>query len=124
MIKKIPEVRQPSDHAVSLDQAILSVGPKGAALLASLMQSYIPSTLEKRRSAFINELAEDLERLKMKIKENKIRSEDFHITLIKTMREAILEKHTSKLAAFRAIVLNEFISETENPETEFFLKIT
>jgi len=124
MTKKFPDKRQLVDHAVAVAEAALSAIPKGGGIVASLMQSYIPSTLEQRRSEFINQLTDDFQRLQARVKDNRIRSESFHITMVKTMRDALIEKHEAKLRAFRAIILNEAISEADNPETEFFIKIT
>ncbi len=124
MNEKLSDKRGAVDHIVALTEAALSAIPTGGGIVASLMQSYIPSTLEQRKSVLLNQLADDLQRLQIKVQDAKVRSESFHVTLIKAMRHALIEKHVAKLNAFRAIILNEAVSEVENPEAEFFIKIT
>lgn len=92
--------------------------------LSVLLQEYIPTTLNKRRDEALRRLEEDLKKIERKIDQQKFQSESFHITLIKTLRLIVIERHQEKLEAFRGITLNEAITPSENPELDLFLAVT
>lgn len=118
------EEKSLTDHVKILTAAAISAIPGIGGPLATVLQEYIPLTIEKRRNETIRQLAEELQRLENRVDDQKMRSEAFHITLIKTMRLLTVERHQEKLDAFRNIILNEAINQTENPELDFFVYVT
>ncbi len=111
------------DGAMIVAKAGLSLFP-GGGILSILLESYIPTTWQKRTEESLAQIREDYERLKSQLKDDRLRSEDFHITMIKIIRDIVPEQHKEKQEAFRAILLNEAIQDSAGSETDFFIKIT
>lgn len=112
------------DHAMVVAQEAISAISTGAGILAAIIKDLIPTTFETRTKEFLKQVADELQRLRGGLNEQRVRSESFHITLLKTIRLAIVERHEEKLRAFKDIILNDAISSSENPEIDLFLKIT
>lgn len=96
----------------------------GGGVLSVLLDHYIPTTWQKRQEELLEQIREDFERLKIRLNNQRLSSEDFHITMIKIIRDAIVEPHKEKQEAFRAILINETINPSPNLEIDFFIKIT
>lgn len=88
------------------------------------MGELLPTTLEKKKNEALHQLEENFRRLENKVDDHKIRSESFHVTLVRVLRLITTEKSNEKRDAFRAIILNEVISPTENSELDYFLHVT
>ena len=111
------------EHVLIAAQASLNLVPGGGAL-AVLLDHYIPTTWQRRQEEILAELRDEMERLKGRLNEEKLRSEDFHITMIKVLRDAIVEPSPHKREAFKAIVLNDAMAHSSNTDKDLFIKIT
>ncbi len=112
------------DHLKTALVALTSaLGPIGGPL-AVLLQDYIPGTMAEKQKEAMRLVGEDLKRLEKRLDDSKLRSEAFHITLVKTLRMMSLERHPDKLEAFRGIVANEALKPSDGSEAEFFLGVT
>jgi hypothetical protein len=112
-----------NDHVLIAAEAALSLLP-GGSILALLLDKYVPTTLQARRDELLATLRDDLERLKRRISDERLRSQTFHVMLVRVLRDSVGESAKEKQAAFRAILLNDAVSPSENPESGLFIKIT
>ena len=112
-----------NDHVLIAAEAAISLLP-GGSILALLLDKYVPTTLQARRDELLATLRDDLERLKRRISDERLRSQAFHVTLVRVLRDSVGESAKEKQAAFRAILLNEAVASSENPESGLFIKIT
>jgi len=115
-----PQVR---DEVLTAAKATLSLVP-GGGIFAALLDYYIPKTWQLQQDKLLEQLKEDFDRLKGKVNDNRLSSEGFHITMIKIMRDALVEPHKEKQEAFRAILLNDAMASSLNAEEDLFIKIT
>lgn len=112
------------DGALVAAQAALSFVPKVGSVLALLLDKYVPTTLQSQRDEQLAALHDDLERVKHRISDERLRSQAFNVMVVRVMRDALVEPAVEKQAAFRAILLNEAVTSSPNPEAELFVKIT
>lgn len=112
------------DHIKALAAAGASLIPGVGGPLGTLLQEYLPSTWQVRQEESIRRLESDFERLKSKLADQKLRSEAFHVSLIRVIRLMIMELNEEKRTAFRAIILNEALIPTVSTEFQFFVGIT
>lgn len=106
--------------------AIGAVGmiPVAGGPLSVLLDKYLPSTLQKRRDQFINDLASDIETLPEKAIQKLLVSDEYHSLLIKTCRIVLQEDKKEKIYCFRNILLNTAINEGSNSnEIDFYFKL-
>jgi len=115
--------RTASEHAIIAAKAALTL-VAGGGVLKTLLDNYIPSTWQSRQEKVLSQLSEDMKRLEGRLNDQRLRSEDFHITMVKVIRDSIVELHTAKQEAFRAILLNEAMAPTGDRERDLFIKIT
>jgi hypothetical protein len=112
------------DNLLVAAQGALSFVPHVGSVLALLLDKYVPTTLQTQRDELLAELHDDLERVKRKISDDRLRSQAFNVMLVRVLRDALVESTQEKKAAFRAILLNEAIAPSPNPEADLFVKIT
>lgn len=108
----------------AIGAAAISMIPKLGGPIATLIQEYIPTTLQKRQEELLNSLSRDFKRLENRIDQNKFKSESFNLIFLKTVRLMLVEMNTEKMEAFKAIILNDAISSGEDFEKEYFIGIT
>lgn len=104
--------------------AALSLIPVLGGPIATLIQEYIPTTLQRRQVELLNSLSHEFERLESRINQEKLKSESFNLTFIKTVKLMLVEMSTEKMDAFKAIIFNDAISLGEDFEREYFIGIT
>lgn len=110
-----------SDHIVSAIKAILSTVPFGGGL-ASLMSDYIPSSKHDRIIGFTKQIAADFERLKDKIDEVKLQTDEFAYILEGCYKGVAENYQEIKLNAFRGILINSATgNDPTTDEKEYFL---
>ncbi len=97
-----------SDHAMSVLKAALNLLPPGSAV-ASIIDDYIPTSLEKRHTALLIQLQKDIEALEGKFSKEVLTREYFITTFIEAFRNARVTHSKEKIDAFRAIILNTLI---------------
>jgi len=113
-----------SDHSMSALKAALSLLPAGSAV-ASLIDDYIPTSLEKRHTALLIQLHKDIEALEGKFDKEVLTREYFITTFIEAFRNARATHDKEKIEAFRAIILNTLISqEPHEDEAAVMLSLT
>lgn len=112
------------DDLLIAAQAALSLVPHAGGVLALLLDKYVPTTLQTQRDELLAELNQDLERVKRRISDDRLRSQAFNLMLVRVLRDAVIEPAKEKRAAFRAILLNEAIATSPSAEADLFVKIT
>lgn len=112
------------DSLLIAAQGALSFVPHVGSVLALLLDKCVPTALQAQRDELLATLHDDLERVKHRISDERLRSQAFNIMLVRVLRDAVVEPAKEKQAAFRAILLNEAIGPSTNPEAELFVKIT
>jgi hypothetical protein len=112
------------DSVLAFTGAALTAHSTAGGVLAGLLAQLIPTTLQAKQEAAIKKLDEGLKRLEGRLNDQKIRSEAFHIMLLRTLHDSIVEPEEDKEEAFRAILLNEALSPSPNAESNLFIKIT
>lgn len=114
----------PGEHILNVLKAGLATTPFCGGI-ASLMNDYIPFGKSHRLEQFAERLAEDLNRLKDRVDEDKILTDEFAFLFEKCFRGVAENYQSEKLDAFRNILVNSAIGSTtvsEN-EKEFFLNL-
>ena len=120
-----------NDEKIQKDELIRNIAigaigmiPFAGGPLSVLLDKYLPSTLQKRRDQFINDLASDLENLPKETIQKLLVSDEYHSLLIKTCRTILQENKKEKIYCFRNILLNTAINEdcTSN-EIDFYSKL-
>lgn len=117
------EGRGISEHILNVLKAGLSTAPLGGAI-ASLISDYIPSSRAKRLEEFARSLAEDLDRLGSRIREEYLLTDDFAFMFEKCFRGAAENPQREKIEAFRGILVNAAIrADLTEEEKEYFLNL-
>jgi hypothetical protein len=112
-----------TETIVNLLKAGLATAPFCGGI-ASLMTDYIPSSRLVRLEKFATQIAEDLERLQGKIREECIHTDDFAFMFEKCFRGAAENYQLEKLDAFRGILINSAIDEdVPAEEKEYFVNL-
>lgn len=89
-----------------------------------LLDKYLPSTIEKRRKQFLNQLENDFQRLPNDIIKNLENNEDFYSVLLKVLNVITCEHKVEKINAFRNILINStIIIDDKFNEVDFFIKL-
>ena len=121
-----PDISKKSktDHALSGLKALLSTAPFTGGL-ASLMNDYIPDSIEKRARELLMQLNEDFKSLEERYNEEVLTKDYFITTFLTAFKQAVETHQEEKINAFRAIILNTLlISEPNEDEIAFFINIT
>jgi hypothetical protein len=112
------------EHLKNVSIAAVSALPVLGGPLSVLMDKYIPSYIERRRSKLIEKISKDLQRLSKRITPEHLASDEFSSVFIKAFRRAMEEHLEEKLEAFRYIILNAAISNSsEFDEQTLFLRL-
>jgi len=92
--------------------------------IATLMSDYIPSGKQRRLEAFAEKLAADLTELQDRVDEAKLLTDEFAFLFERCFRGVAENYHTTKLEAFRAILINAAIgSDFSEEQNEYFLSL-
>jgi len=112
------------EHLRNIGVAAVSMIPVLGSPLSVLMDKYIPSYVERRRSELLTKLADDLQKLNGRITPERLASDEFASVFIKGFRRAMEEHLQDKLEAFRCIILNAAISQSSDfDELTLFLRL-
>ncbi|MBW2630582.1 MAG: hypothetical protein JRC90_02265 [Deltaproteobacteria bacterium] len=113
----------PGEHILSVLKAGLATTPFCGGI-ASLMNDYIPSGKIHRLEQFAERLSEDLNRLKDRVDENIILTDEFAFIFEKCFRGVAENYQSEKLESFRNILVNSAIgTNLSEDEKEFFLNL-
>jgi hypothetical protein len=120
VMDKTPSSETIRNIAVAATSAIpLAGGP-----LSIILDKYLPSELQQRRNALLDQMAQDLENVKDLLSPTRLASPEFLSLFIKVLRGAMEEHRKEKITAFRNILVNTaFSAEGEFDETDFFLRV-
>lgn len=110
--ERLPE-SQLRDHARSAVISAVNLLPFGGTLSA-LLSEYLPNWKLNRIHDFFEKLGDDLERLKDRVDEEQLRTEQYGLMLEHVMRQVAQTTGEAKLEAYRAILLNGAISSSPN----------
>ena len=112
-----------NENLVNAFKALIAFFPVGSGV-ASLMSDYIPSKRLLRLEEFTKNIADDLEHFKDKIKEERIRTDEYAYIFEECYRGASQNYQNEKLGAFRAILINSAINhDISNAEQEYFINL-
>lgn len=113
----------PGEHILNVLKAGLATAPFCGGI-ASLMNDYIPSGKIHRLGQFAERLAEDLNRLKDRVDENIMLTDEFAFIFEKCFRGVAENYQSEKLESFRNILVNSAIgTNLSEDEKEFFLNL-
>lgn len=92
--------------------------------ISVLLDKYLPSYLEDKRTSLLNELNHEIERILRSNPEFNIQNERFYSLFMKCMRLALEEDHKEKVEAFKNIILNAVDpSIDEADEISYFVRL-
>src|SRR5690606_36262179 len=100
-VAKVP----PGEHLLNLLKAGLATTPFCGGI-ASLMTDYIPSTKQQRLEEFVSEVSEDLMKLKHRVDENILHTDEFAFMFEKCFRGVAENYQAEKIQAFRGMLIN------------------
>lgn len=103
--------------------ALTAAVPYAGGTISFLLDKYIPSQAERKRSEFINSLANDLEEIKEKIDTANFDSPEFYSIFTKLLKASMEEYHDEKLNAFRNLILNILINPFKFNKLDFFTRL-
>ena len=92
--------------------------------ISVLLDKYLPSAIENRRTQFLNQLEKDFQKLPYDIIKNLENNEDFYTVFLKVLNVITYEHKIEKIIVFRNILINSTIlAETEFNEIDYFIKL-
>lgn len=103
--------------------ALTAAVPYAGGTISFLLDKYIPSQAERKRSDFINSLANDLEEIKEKIDIANFDSPEFYSIFTKLLKASMEEYRDEKLNAFRNLILNILTEPFKFNKLDFFTKL-
>jgi hypothetical protein len=113
--------RSASEHLVNVVKAAFATLPFGGGI-ASLMTDYIPSRKHARLEEFANQVANDLKKLRERVDEQALLTDEFAYVFEKCFRGAAENHQAEKLEAFRGILVNSAIGiNILDDERDYFL---
>lgn len=112
-----------ADIAFSITKALAGLLP-ATGMVATLVDEFIPSEVNKRRDSLLLKLERDFEELPERVKE--VLEKPFFISIfMQSFRSAMATEKEEKIDAYRAIILNTAIEENpDEDEIEVMVKIT
>ncbi len=113
------------DHTLSAVKAAVNLIPYAGGPLGSLLSDYLPNSVEKRKTEFLERLGKELEAVQDKLQTDVVSREYFISTFMQSFRRALENHQEEKVSAFRAIIVN--IAIDQNPredEVAAFISIT
>jgi hypothetical protein len=113
-----------ADKAFSVLKAASGLVPV-AGVLATLVDEFIPSELNKRRDALLLKLEADFTALEGRIN-NEVLTKPYFISIfLQSFRSAMATEQEEKVDSYRAIILNSLVSQNPNiDEIQMMIKIT
>jgi hypothetical protein len=112
------------EHLRNVSIAAISALPVAGGPLSVLLDKYLPSYVEQRRSQLLAKLAAGLSELSDRVTPQRLASDEFISVFIKAFRRAMEESLEEKLEAFRAIILNTAISDSSKfDEITLFIRL-
>ena len=113
------------DHTLSVVKAAVNAIPYAGGPLGSLLSDYLPNSVEKRKTEFLEKLGRDLEAVQDRIQNDVVSREYFISTFMQSFRRALENHQEEKVSAFRAIVVNTAIDQNpKEDEITAFISIT
>ena len=113
-----------SKHIRNIIIAASAAVPIVGGPVAVILDKYLPSEFEKRKNHFITELSKDLENIKEKILPERLQTEEYLTYFIKILKYSMEEHRKEKIIAFRNILINEAISQSnEFDETTMYIRL-
>ena len=118
------EKMQYLEHLRNVSIAAISALPGAGGPLSVLLDKYLPSYVEQRRSQLLANLAADLRELSDRVTPQRLASDEFLSVFIKAFRRAMEESLEEKLEAFRGIILNTALSDSSDfDEITLFIRL-
>ena len=115
--------RDIAEHVLNILKAGLAAAPFAGAI-ASLMSDYIPSSRARRLEEFARSLAQDLDRLSNRVREDYLLTDEFAFMFEKCFRGVAENYQHDKIEAFRGILVNSAVrSDVVEDEQEYFLNL-
>lgn len=98
--------------------------PMVGGTLSFLLDKYLPSVIEKRRSDFLKQLEKDFQNLPYEIINSLESNECFYSVFLKVLSQVTYEHKIEKIHAFRNILINStLITDAEFNKVEYFVKL-
>lgn len=106
--------------------ALSSMVPVVGGSISFLLDKYLPSEAERRRSEFLQQLTNDVERLKDRIDIKNLETPEFQSVFVRLLRASIEEHRQEKLLAFRNISLNLLMDPRQLSfnQAEFYMRLS
>ena len=115
--------RPPTEHIINVFKAAVATVPYAGGL-ASLLSDYIPNARARRLEDFAQQTAEELGRLKDRVDQDYLHTDDFAFMFEKCFRAAAENPQAEKLVAFRSILVNSTTRrDLSEEEKEYFLNL-
>ena len=116
------------DNKIELIRNLFIAGssaiPVVGGTLSVLLDKYLPSAIEKRRTDFLKQLEIDFNKLPYEIINSLESNECFYSIFLKVLSQVTYEHKTEKINAFRNILINStLITDIEFNEVEYFIKL-
>lgn len=98
--------------------------PIAGGTLSFLLDKYLPSAIEARKSSFLSKLEDDLEKIPKETIEQIYSNPDYTSIIIKIFRNALEDDRIEKINAFRNIFINATINKDVSfSEQSFYVKL-
>lgn len=113
------------DHTLSAVKAAVNLIPYAGGPLGSLLSDYLPNSVEKRKTEFLEKLGKELEAVQDRLRTDVVFREYFISTFMQSFRRALENHQEEKVSAFRAIIVNMAIDQNpQEDEVAAFISIT
>ncbi len=111
------------DHILNIFKAGLASAPFCGGI-ASLISDYIPSSKFERLERFSAQVADDLNRLSERVRDDYLRTDEFAYMFENCLKGASANYQQEKLDSFRGLLVNSAIrTDISGDEREYFLKL-
>jgi len=107
------------EHFLNILKAGLSTAPFCGGI-ASLLSDYIPSTRFTRLESFVEQIAEDLNRLQGQVNSDLIATDEYAHLFENCLRGVAQNYQNEKLQMFRGIIINSLITESAHEEERLY----
>lgn len=114
-----------SDAVMSVIKAAVNAVPYVGGSLASLMDDFIPTELNKRKDNLLLQLEKDFKDLEDRINTEVLKESYFISIFLSSFKSAMATEKQEKIDCYRAIILNAAIAQQPNTdEIQMMLRIT